>query len=172
VIRIAIDSIPDGSSHIELVEDARELEMDPDSGIASFESPVSLDLNVMRSDGEIVLTGTAGVDVTFDCARCLKRYGARLEAPLSILCLLGDGAGGYDGDENSESVVRVAPNSRFIDITGEVRSELMVDLPVKPLCSDDCKGLCPMCGADLNETTCSCRSDEHDSRWDALKKLK
>lgn len=172
MIRIEIDSIPEGSSHFDLVEDASELEVAEDSGITSFESPVRLEVDAMRSSSEIVLRGSAGVDVTFDCARCLKPYKTRLEAGLDILCLFGASAAPAGTYGCREGVIEIPPNSRYIDISDEVRSELMVHLPVKPLCDGDCKGLCPICGVDLNETTCSCKFDEHDGRWDALKKLK
>ncbi len=171
VIRIDLDRIPEGSSHIELLEQAGDLEIGEDSGIAAFESPVALELDITRSAGEIVLRGTAGVDVTLDCARCLKQFRVRLEAGLDILCILGRVA--PDGAEGCrEGVIEIPANSRFIDISGEVRSELMIGVPVKPLCSDACKGLCPVCGADLNEARCSCETERHDGRWDALNKLK
>lgn len=172
MIRIEIDSIPEGSSQFDLVEDASELEVAEDSGIASFESPVRLEVDAVRSSSEIVLRGNVGVEVTFDCARCLKPYRTRLEAGLDVLCLFGEKAASADADGCREGVIEIPPNSRYIDISDEVRSELMVHLPVKPLCDEDCRGLCPTCGVDLNETTCSCKSDEHDGRWDALKKLK
>lgn len=171
MIRIEIDSIPEGSSHIDLAEEARELEVAEDSGIVSFESPLRLKLDVMRSSGEIVLRGDAGVDVTLDCGRCLKQYKARLGATLNILCLFGE-APSADIEGCREGVIEIPANSRYIDVTDEVRSELMVHLPVKPLCREDCKGLCPVCGVDLNEKKCSCKRDDHDSRWDALKNLK
>jgi uncharacterized protein len=171
VLRIEIDSIPEGASHIDLLEEATGLNVGEESGIVSFDSPLRLSLDATRSGGEIVLRGRAGVDVAFECARCLKTYKARLEAGINILCLLGEKPAG-DADGCREGVIEVPANARFIDITDEVRSELMVGLPVKPLCDEACKGLCPVCGADLNETQCSCERGGHDSRWDALKKLK
>lgn len=171
MIRIELDAIPEGSSHVDLLEEASELGVAEDSGVLSFESPLRVALHASRSASEIVLRGTAGVDVAFDCARCLKRYRTRLEAGLSILCLF-DKVAEDDVDGCREGVIEIPSNSRFIDISGEVRSELMVHLPVKPLCDEACRGLCPMCGANLNEMTCSCEPDEHDSRWDALKNVK
>lgn len=170
MIRIELDSIPEGSSHIDLLEEAGELKVGEDCGIKSFDSPVSLGLDAMRSATEIVLRGRAGVDVTLDCSRCLKQYGTRLEADINVLCVFGQVAPD-DVDGCREGVIEISQNARFIDISDEVRSELVLGLPVKPLCNQACKGLCPVCGADLNETTCSCERDDHDSRWDALKKL-
>ena len=171
MIKIELDSIPDGSSHFDLVEDACELGIAEGGGIVSFESPVRLALDIMRSSGEIVIRGRVGVEAILDCARCLKAYKAGLEAPLNIMCIFGELA--PDNVEGCrDGVIEIATNARYIDISEEVRSELMVRLPVKPLCDAACKGLCPSCGADLNETNCSCKPGEHDSRWDALKKIK
>ncbi len=171
MIRIELDSIPDGPSHIDLVEDACELEVAEESGIASFESPVRLALDIVRSSGEVLVRGRVAVDVALECARCLKRYETALEAPLNIMCVFGKLApDGVDGCR--DGVIEVPARARYIDISGEVRGELVVRLPLKPLCDAACKGLCPRCGADLNETSCSCRPDEHDSRWEALNKLK
>jgi len=171
MIKIELDSIPDGPSHFDLVQDACELEIGEDTGIVSLESPVRLALDIMRSSGEIVIRGRVGVDATLDCGRCLKAYRAELEAPLNIMCILGELA--PDGVEGCrDGVIEVPTNARYIDISDEVRSELVVRLPLKPLCDAACKGLCASCGADLNETSCTCKPDEHDSRWDVLKKIK
>lgn len=53
-----------------------------------------------------------------------------------------------------------------------VREQVSLWLPMRELCREDCKGLCPGCGADLNEERCGCREDFADSRWDALRNLK
>jgi uncharacterized protein len=171
MIRIELDSIPDGPSHFDLVEEAGEIEIADESGIVSFESPIRLALDIVRSSGEIVIRGRAGVDATLDCARCLKACKAGLEAPLNIMCILGELA--PDKVEGCrDGVIEIAANARYIDISEEVRSELIIRVPVKPLCDAACKGLCPSCGADLNETSCSCKPGEHDSRWNALKEIK
>lgn len=170
MIRIELDSIPDGSSHFDLVEEAFEFEIAEYSGIVSIEPPVRLALDIVRSSGEIMIRGRAGVEVILGCARCLKVYRTGLEAPLNIMCIFGELAPDSSGGCR-DGVIEIPTNARYIDISEEVRSELAVRLPVKPLCDAGCKGLCPSCGADLNETSCSCKRDEHDSRWDALKKV-
>ena len=52
-----------------------------------------------------------------------------------------------------------------------MRDALLLDLPAAPLCRDDCAGLCPSCGIDLNQFTCSCDMSIPDPRWDALREL-
>jgi uncharacterized protein len=80
------------------------------------------------------------------------------------------GAAGHE--EEREHVIEMPAGAKYVDLSDHVRSELLVIVPLKPLCGSGCKGLCPSCGANLNEAPCSCEADERDSRWDALKKLK
>ena len=76
-----------------------------------------------------------------------------------------------DGDpaETEDDVVRF--NGYRIDLQETVAEEVRLAIPMKVLCREDCKGLCPSCGKDLNEGPCGCRHEETDPRWDALKGL-
>ena len=58
-----------------------------------------------------------------------------------------------------------------LDLTPLVRDALLLELPLAPLCTEDCAGICPSCGADRNETQCDCRVDDTDPRWAALRSL-
>ncbi|RME68679.1 MAG: DUF177 domain-containing protein, partial [Nitrospirae bacterium] len=58
-----------------------------------------------------------------------------------------------------------------LDITSIVQEQILLNLPMKPLCMPECKGLCPRCGMNLNTGTCDCPRTEIDPRWSALKKL-
>ncbi|MBC8161405.1 MAG: DUF177 domain-containing protein [Roseiflexaceae bacterium] len=61
--------------------------------------------------------------------------------------------------------------SHLVDLGGAIREYGLIEMPMRPLCREDCKGLCPNCGADLNEGPCDCVEDTSDNRFDALKKL-
>jgi uncharacterized protein len=58
-----------------------------------------------------------------------------------------------------------------LDLTPLVRDALLLELPTAPLCSDDCAGICSVCGADRNVSPCDCRTDDADPRWAALRVL-
>jgi uncharacterized protein len=73
-----------------------------------------------------------------------------------------------DGDDDFEIIPKT---QTFIDISQRVHDAIMLNISLKPLCSEDCRGLCPMCGANLNEGECDCTPDKTDERWDALKNL-
>jgi uncharacterized protein len=136
-----------------------------------LESPVNLSLDIDRRGGDIFIKGRVAAVAVLGCSRCLNEYSLELEAPLELLCVVGSEPDA-SADEDRENVLRVSPGAKFVDLSGPVRSELLVLLPLKPLCDQECKGLCPMCGIDLNASSCSCRHEGHDSRWDALNKIK
>jgi uncharacterized protein len=75
--------------------------------------------------------------------------------------------GGVDPAE-----VQVVPEGlTFIDISDDVRQTAVLTIPLKVLCRDDCRGLCPKCGMNLNEQQCDCTDTVADSRWDTLRSL-
>ncbi len=69
-------------------------------------------------------------------------------------------------------VGRIPTGAVTLDISQEIRDTAILGLPYKILCREDCRGICPHCGADLNFESCSCPSTRTDPRWDALRKLK
>ena len=170
MIKIDISSIPDGESTFDLREEPSDLGMELEGG--RFDSPVRVNLDVTRNGDEVFLRGKARVKVVLECARCLKEYSCDLETPVQLWCELSSSETGGGTLPDRENVIEVAAGQKYIDLTDHVRSELLVLVPLKPLCREDCKGLCPRCGTDLNIGKCSCENEEHDSRWDALKKLK
>jgi uncharacterized protein len=60
----------------------------------------------------------------------------------------------------------------FVDLTPNMREDIILELPQRALCTAGCKGLCPYCGKDLNKGSCRCKPPEPDLRWHALDKLK
>ncbi len=74
--------------------------------------------------------------------------------------------------QEQEDVYLLAPGQMEIDIAREVRETLIVMLPIKMLCSEECKGLCPRCGVNLNYETCTCQFEEIDPRWAKLAKFR
>jgi uncharacterized protein len=166
VIKLDIGSLPEGHSHQEIEEDASDLDLAVEGG--SLSSQVNASLDVTRTGDEIYVTGRARVGALLDCARCLEPYSCVLEGPVQVMVMIGERAGGEEDDH----LARLPVGARYIDLTDEIRSELLLRLPLKPLCSDACKGLCPVCGINLNRDKCSCRVERSDQRWDALKDLK
>ena len=124
--------------------------------------PGSYDLTAQLISGGVLVSGRASAPVDAICGRCLQPAEIALETDdLQLFIELGD--------------------EEIVDITEDIRAELLINLPANLLCSDDCAGLCPVCGANKNTTNCDCVIEEDDfeapdsdepSPWDALDKLK
>lgn len=80
----------------------------------------------------------------------------------------------HEGHETDEAVIRPAEKGNGLEINplAYAWEELSLALPVKPLCSPECKGLCPVCGCNNNTDTCNCEQSQGDSRFAALRKIK
>jgi uncharacterized protein len=81
---------------------------------------------------------------------------------------MGDG----EGDDEREDLEYSVYDGEEIDLTPFIREQMLLALPTRPLCSDDCRGLCPRCGANRNERDCGCREDMFDPRLSVLRSLK
>lgn len=111
--------------------------------------------------GVLELTAAVSGHYSSFCARCMKP----LEEAYSISVsetLASENAEVTDRD----AVLPLVGTS--IDLDAVIWPAVLPELPTKLLCKQDCKGLCPQCGADLNESTCSCTADTIDPRWAAL----
>lgn len=169
MIKLDLGTIPEGTSHTDLTVDVSELGVTLEDG--RLESPLKIGLDVKRTANDVYLKGRAAVTAILECARCLEEYAYVLDTPLEWWVIMG-GENGAPGAEDRENVIEAPAGAKFIDLADHVRSELLVLAPLKPLCRTECKGLCPRCGANLNESECSCHIEKHDSRWDALKRIK
>ena len=103
-------------------------------------------------------------DVTGECRRCLKESHAHVDAESHIIYAEPDETTDEDPD-----VYLIEPGARELDLRPAIREEWLLAQPRYLLCREDCKGLCPRCGADLNEGSCDC-PPQTDSRWDSLRK--
>ena len=113
-------------------------------------SQVTYELKVASAAGSFLVTGSVRGRVAARCGRCL--------APLELEICNGKVELYY---------AKADIDSEELDITADVRDELLVELPMNPLCREDCKGLCPVCGADRNRKKCRCKV-QGSLAWSAL----
>ena len=139
-----------------------------DTGIR-LKEPLRVDLRVNEAQsGEIVVRGTLTGTLAQQCRRCLDPVDVPFREDMTLVYAPPDV---LDGAEDGETKV-LPVDDREVDLAEPIREELILAAPNWVLCDPDCKGLCPHCGADLNETTCACTVEEPDPRWDALRALK
>lgn len=98
------------------------------------------------------------------CDRCLKHFDYGFEARLDQVYQQG-------GEAADDDVIVLESNSVELDVSAQIRESIVLNHPIKMLCSEDCKGLCPHCGANLNTEACTCDQDIIDPRWAKLRKF-
>ncbi len=116
-------------------------------------------------DGRFYWHGTARMVVRGECRRCLTPADTPVNLDIGALFTQDP-----EALEDPDSYP-VAPDAAEIDVTPAVREELLLAAPRYVVCRDDCKGLCPQCGQDLNAGPCGC-APATDARWQPLKSLK
>lgn len=124
------------------------------------ESPIHLDLRLEGVGDGVLATGVAEVQLRGECARCLTEIEADAEIDLQELFLFP----GVDPDDKEASRVE----AEMIDLEPVLRDSAMLDLPFIPLCREDCAGLCPTCGANLNDDPDHDHGEAIDPRWASL----
>ncbi|GAB4337731.1 MAG: DUF177 domain-containing protein [Calditrichia bacterium] len=101
------------------------------------------------------------------CDRCLGEYDRQMEEDFEVLFHLGADDLKTDEDE----VIIISPEEVEIDLLPYIEENLILSIPMKSLCKEECLGLCPNCGADLNFEKCTCNTEKIDPRWEKLKDL-
>ncbi len=143
-------------------------ELVSDNGDTHLSSNLNFDLHLTRVLKEITVRGKVWFSIEAPCARCLKGVDLIL-TPEVRLTLLPEYIP-YDDEE--EDIDFETYTGDEIDLGGYLRETVAMSLPIKVLCQEDCKGLCPQCGVDLNLRTCSCRDNWLDPRFAVLRNLK
>ena len=122
-------------------------------------SPVELELKLEAVGEGVLVTGTAVVALVGECTRCLRPISDSMEIDIQELFY-------YPGNEPDDEAAR--NEGELIDLEPVLRDAVVLDLPFAPLCTEDCLGICPVCGADLNDDPDHGHDDEVDPRWGDL----
>jgi uncharacterized protein len=131
------------------------------------ESPVHVTGRLSAAGpGRFYWHGRIEGDLALECSRCLNEAHAHVSDEAHLIFAE---RGGEEIDD--PDVYLLDPNARELDLRPALREEWLLAAPSYSLCRDDCKGLCPRCGTDLNAGTCNCEAKSPDPRWDALRKL-
>lgn len=136
-------------------------------GGASFQVslPEGVSLSVDRVAGGYLVKVALEASVYGPCLRCLKETRFDIHAEQQEFAPTTQDA--WDESELSQFITNLV-----VDVDALAREALVLALPFQPLCDEECKGLCPQCGADLNREVCRCQEDDLDPRWEALRGLK
>ena len=126
-------------------------------GDCVFLAPVTARLAVLKEYDHIRVAGQVGSTVRLQCARCLVDIDREVVSRFTIFYTKATGTSQDEEVElTEEDLVAATYSGDEIDFAEEVAEQLLLELPYKPLCDENCKGLCPSCGTDLNRSSCSC----------------
>jgi uncharacterized protein len=166
-MKVDLRNIKPEEGHFGFLELAQDLELSEEG----FEFPEQIEVNIhaIKSGDEIIIQGQILTTVEMECSRCLEVFEMDINPKVQFVIQLLDISEPQHSDD--EDFVILPKTTGEYDISDRVREAIILDLPLKPLCSDNCRGLCPMCGVNLNEAECECTPDKTDERWDSLKQL-
>ena len=136
-----------------------------------LEAPVAVSVEFYRAGTELFFAGSLKTRTGAICARCAEEFDADTDRPFRFV--LSPKSIGYDADNlRAEDLEFSLYEGTEVDLAPLIREQVLLALPTRPLCRDDCRGLCPKCGINLNRSTCSCVQDSFDPRLEALRSLK
>lgn len=130
-------------------------------------SPVKYQADIYKIDGELTIYLEISYDYEEDCHRCLGPSTSTVKSKLTGKLVKGRKKDNEDADQGYEETFYFEDDR--IEIDGHIINQVILSLPMKSLCETDCKGLCPLCGTDLNKEKCDCIIDNIDPRLEKLK---
>jgi len=139
-----------------------------------LEGPIAADFGIQRLGNEIQVVGTVRATARLQCSRCLAPFAYAIagdvEATFAPPSKLVEGDHQHELAQDELEVEPLVQGG--VDLRGVIAEQIHLNLPLKPLCREDCSGICPHCGRPGAEGECGCAPSAGDSRWEALRKLK
>jgi len=167
-MKLELSTWPDGTKTREEAEEPESLGLAVE--MHRFDQPVQLNISVQKSDNEVVLSGRVQTHVIATCVRCLDEFEVKVDEGLRrVANIVPDKQVGEDsGDPDFIFLPMSLP---VWDLADVVREVLYLALSENPLCRDDCQGLCPECGVNLNQKTCQCQRRDNKGGLSQLSEL-
>ena len=162
-MKINISNLSQGTHEYELSKKAAEFELQE-----HFVGDINAHVTLEKSNRQILLRARVASSGLFHCDRCLDEFNKKISPTLQIVYV-------WDVQDHSaeldEDVRTLTSDTNIIDISDAVRDSVLLAVPLKLLCREDCAGLCARCGKNLNYTadgSCDCAPGETDMRWNKL----
>ena len=147
------------------------------AGDVSFVQPIHFDLRAYRIGEMVVADGGFDAPIRCRCVRCLARFDSSLSSDFRMTYNRNNDGSvpppvATEVELDAETIGMRSFSGQHIDLRPALQEELILALPIQPLCRKDCKGLCSKCGADLNQGDCGCAKQKINPQFAALKNLK
>jgi uncharacterized protein len=148
-------------------------ELNPVDERVRLTAPAAVNGKVRLSGNEVFVSGHVDSRAQVECDRCLQPVEAPVSADFTLDYITGSEYESSEVAELTEAEMSVAVfDGEGLDVDEIVKEQILLAVPTRMLCREDCKGICPECGIDRNTGECSCVADDIDPRWAALKNFK
>lgn len=170
-MKLRVSNISESGVHIKALEEPEWLvnlpELCSENNEIRLLSKIGIDLQVTRVLKEVTVTGNVQLSIQTSCSRCVEPVRIELSPYVSLVLSPADKISDEDDDLEHETY-----RGDEIDLSNYLMEQIAISLPIKVVCNEDCKGLCTICGTNLNQETCTCESEKVDPRFAILKNLK
>jgi DUF177 domain-containing protein len=163
IVKINISNLSEGKHEYQLSESSEELGLKE-----NFFGSIKVNAEVEKSSRQIFLRAQVAARAKFQCDRCLDMFDRSLTTGYKAVYMwnTNDAHAGEMDD-----VHFLTRDTNIINISDDVKQYLLLSVPLKLLCNDNCAGLCPSCGKNLNHVAggkCNCTEEKMDPRWESL----
>jgi len=134
----------------------------------TFVDNVRVTGELRRVSTQYLLRSTIQATCARECDRCLIPVRKHIDIPMDIYYRMSTDERSSGGDKDDIEMMTLHPDQESIVLDDEVRQAILLEIPLKFLCSDGCLGICPGCGVDLNKERCKCDESQIDPRWAKL----
>ena len=170
-MRIELENLEGGKGSFARVYQPDDL--DPVDERIRLTEPVSVKGNVRLAGTEVFVNGHIETRAQVECDRCLQPVDLPVTAVFDLEYITGRDYEASAVAELTDAEMSVSVfDGEVIDVDEIVKEQILLAVPTRMLCREDCKGICPECGMDRNSGECTCITDNIDPRWAALKNLK
>lgn len=143
---IEVATLPSGITRVEEEAAPRDLDLPEDA----WSGQVSGSLNVEKTGERVSVRGELRATARLECVACLTSFERPLHVPFEVFAERSGMAPRHEQETLERDAYMLFHDGRRLDLRPQVRDHLLVEIPIAPRCREDCRGLCPRCGADLN----------------------
>lgn len=144
-------------------------------GECVFSGPIRSEVTVTREFDHMRVSGRVRAEVTLVCSRCIASYNEEVDSHFTIFFRKGTPQDIVEEEEielGEEDLISAFYSGDEIELAHEIEEQVAMGIPLKPLCREECRGLCPTCGTDMNLSSCSCQREQTSLKFSALKDFK
>jgi uncharacterized protein len=171
MLSLNLAKIRTAEEHFERVYEPAQLGGEND--VYTVVQPVSLTFDIRKDKDKFHLVGRVKTTLEMPCSRCLEPFTIDVDAPFDLRYQPhAEHHGAGEREVEADEMDTAFYENDEIDLGQLMEEQFYLSLPMKPLCQEDCKGLCSNCGTNLNKATCDCNTKWEDPRLEALKGLK